>query len=160
MIEGGTSPTGPRGIEDPIAMRHLPRVRCDATGRVRWRNRLTGSEEEQAISHLFLFIGAEPAASWLAGCGIPLDKKGFVRTGADVRSNDRELLSLETGVEGMFAIGDVRCGSVKRVGASIGEGMVDAPSVRNQPLRESPRKRRRIKRFGSSPFMTAHEPRG
>jgi thioredoxin reductase (NADPH) len=90
--------------------------------RVRWRNRLTGSEEEHAISHLFLFIGAEPAASWLAGCGIPLDEKGFVRTGADVRSNARELLPLETGVEGIFAVGDVRCGSVKRVGASIGEG--------------------------------------
>lgn len=90
--------------------------------RVRWRNRLTGSEEEHAISHLFLFIGAEPAASWLAGCGVPLDEKGFVRTGADVRSNDRELLPLETGVEGIFAVGDVRCGSVKRVGASIGEG--------------------------------------
>ena len=90
--------------------------------RVRWRNRLTGSDEEHAISHLFLFIGAEPAASWLAGCGVPLDEKGFVRTGADVRSNDRELLPLETGVEGIFAVGDVRCGSVKRVGASIGEG--------------------------------------
>jgi thioredoxin reductase (NADPH) len=90
--------------------------------RVRWRNRVTGSEEQRAISHLFLFIGAEPAASWLAGCGIPLDEKGFVRTGADVRSNDREPLPLETGVEGIFAIGDVRFGSVKRVGASIGEG--------------------------------------
>jgi thioredoxin reductase (NADPH) len=90
--------------------------------RVRWRNRLTGSEEEHAISHVFLFVGAEPAASWLAGCGIPLDDKGFVRTGADVRSTARELLSLETGVEGIFAVGDVRCGSVKRIGASIGEG--------------------------------------
>jgi thioredoxin reductase (NADPH) len=90
--------------------------------RVRWRNRLTGSEEEDAISHLFLFIGAEPAASWLAGCDIPLDEKGFVRTGADVHSNNREPLPLETGVEGIFAVGDVRCGSVKRVGASIGEG--------------------------------------
>ena len=90
--------------------------------RVRWRNRLTGSEEEHVVSHLFLFIGAEPVASWLAGCGIPLDEKGFVRTGADVRSNNRPLLPLETGVEGIFAVGDVRCGSVKRVGASIGEG--------------------------------------
>jgi thioredoxin reductase (NADPH) len=89
---------------------------------LRWRNRVTGSEGQHATSHLFLFIGAEPAATWLAGCGIPLDEKGFVRTGADVRSNDREPLPLETGVEGVFAIGDVRCGSVKRVGASIGEG--------------------------------------
>ncbi len=90
--------------------------------RVRWRHRLIGKEEEHAISHLFLFTGADPAASWLAGCGIPLDEKGFVRTGADVRSIGLELLPLETGVEGIFAVGDVRCGSVKRVGASIGEG--------------------------------------
>ena len=89
---------------------------------MRWRNRLTGNEEEHAISHLFLFTGADPAASWLAGCGIPLDEKGFVRTGADVRSTGRELLPLETGVEGIFAVGHVRCGSVKRVGAAIGEG--------------------------------------
>jgi thioredoxin reductase (NADPH) len=90
--------------------------------RVRWRNRLTGHEEELVSSHLFLFTGAEPAASWLAGCGVPLDEKGFVRTGAEVRSDHHEPLPLETGVEGIFAIGDVRCGSVKRVGASIGEG--------------------------------------
>jgi len=89
---------------------------------VRWRNRRTGKEEEHAISHVFLFTGADPAASWLAGCGIPLDEKGFVRTGADVRSTGREPLPLETGVEGIFAVGDVRCGSVKRVGAAIGEG--------------------------------------
>src|SRR5262249_22798779 len=79
-------------------------------------------EESHPISHLFLFTGAEPAASWLAGCGIPLDPKGFIRTGAEVSSAGRQPLSLETGIEGLFAIGDVRCGSVKRVGAAIGEG--------------------------------------
>jgi thioredoxin reductase (NADPH) len=89
---------------------------------VRCRNRRTGNEEDHAISHLFLFTGADPAASWLDGSGIPLDEKGFVRTGADVHSTGRELLPLETGVEGIFAVGDVRCGSVKRVGAAIGEG--------------------------------------
>ncbi len=89
---------------------------------VRWRNRRTGAEEQQAVAHLFLFTGADPAASWLAGCGIPLDEKGFIRTGADVRSPERVPLPLETGVEGTFAIGDVRSGSVKRVGAAIGEG--------------------------------------
>src|SRR5947208_16284918 len=71
---------------------------------------------------LFLFTGADPAASWLTGSGIHLDEKGFIRTGADVRSTDRVPLPLETGVEGIFAVGDVRCGSVKRVGAAIGEG--------------------------------------
>ena len=89
---------------------------------VRWRNRRTGAEEQHAIAHLFLFTGADPAASWLAGCGIPLDEKGFIRTGADVGSTERAPLPLETGVEGIFAVGDVRCGSVKRVGAAIGEG--------------------------------------
>jgi thioredoxin reductase (NADPH) len=89
---------------------------------VRWRNRRTGGEEERPIGHLFVFTGAEPAASWLHGCGIPLDEKGFVRTGADVAEARRVPLSLETSVEGIFAVGDVRCGSVKRVGAAIGEG--------------------------------------
>ena len=89
---------------------------------VRWRNRRTGAEEQHAIAHLFLFTGADPAASWLAGCGIPLDEKGFIRTGADVPPAERVPLPLETGMEGIFAVGDVRCGSVKRVGAAIGEG--------------------------------------
>ena len=86
------------------------------------RNRKTGAEQRHSIRHLFLFIGADPVANWLAGCEIPLDEKGFIRTGADVRATDRVPLPLETGVEGIFAIGDVRCGSVKRVGAAIGEG--------------------------------------
>jgi thioredoxin reductase (NADPH) len=89
---------------------------------VRWRNRRTGAEEQHAIAHLFLFTGADPAASWLAGSGIPLDDKGFIRTGEDVGATERVPLPLETGIEGIFAVGDVRCGSVKRVGAAIGEG--------------------------------------
>jgi thioredoxin reductase (NADPH) len=89
---------------------------------IRWRNRRTGAEEQHAIAHLFLFTGADPAASWLTGCDIPLDEKGFIRTGADVGAIERVPLPLETGVEGIFAVGDVRCGSVKRVGAAIGEG--------------------------------------
>ena len=52
---------------------------------VRWRNRRTGAEEQHAIAHLFLFTGADPAASWLTSSGVPLDEKGFIRTGADVR---------------------------------------------------------------------------
>jgi thioredoxin reductase (NADPH) len=71
---------------------------------------------------LFLFTGADPVAAWLNGSGIPIDEKGFIRTGADVGSTERSPLPLETGVEGVFAVGDVRCGSVKRVGAAIGEG--------------------------------------
>jgi len=89
---------------------------------VRWRHRRTRDEEQHAIAHLFLFTGADPAASWLTGSGVPLDEKGFIQTGADVRPVERVPLPLETGVEGIFAVGDVRCGSVKRVGAAIGEG--------------------------------------
>jgi thioredoxin reductase (NADPH) len=79
-------------------------------------------EEEHTIAHLFLFTGADPAADWLGGCGVPLDEKGFIRTGADAGSTGRVPLPLETGIQGIFAVGDVRCGSVKRVGAAIGEG--------------------------------------
>jgi thioredoxin reductase (NADPH) len=89
---------------------------------VRWRNRRTGNEEQHAIAHLFLFTGADPVTAWLKSSGCPIDEKGFIRTGADVASSEREPLALETGVEGIFAVGDVRCGSVKRVGAAIGEG--------------------------------------
>jgi thioredoxin reductase (NADPH) len=89
---------------------------------VRWRNRRTGAEEQHAIAHLFLFTGADPVTAWLAGSGIPIDEKGFIPTGAEVHSSQRSPLALETGVEGIFAVGDVRCGSVKRVGAAIGEG--------------------------------------
>src|SRR5262245_26918891 len=89
---------------------------------VRWRNRRTGAEEQHAIAHLFVFTGADPVAAWLTDSGIPIDEKGFIRTGTDVGSLQRTLLPLETGVEGIFAVGDVRCGSAKRVGAAIGEG--------------------------------------
>jgi len=89
---------------------------------VRWRNRRTGVEHEHATAHLFLFTGADPVAGWLSSSDVPLDEKGFIRTGADVRSSERVPLPLETGVAGIFAVGDVRCGSVKRVGAAIGEG--------------------------------------
>jgi thioredoxin reductase (NADPH) len=81
-----------------------------------WRNRETGKEETRPIRHAFMFIGADPATSWLAGCNVALDDRGFVKTGSDVR------MPLATNVRGVFAIGDVRSGSVKRVGASIGEG--------------------------------------
>jgi thioredoxin reductase (NADPH) len=89
---------------------------------VRWRNCSTKAEEEHAIAHLFLFTGADPASGWLDGCGVPLDDKGFILTGAGVPDAGRALLPMETGIEGIFAVGDVRSGSLKRVGAAIGEG--------------------------------------
>ena len=83
---------------------------------MRWRHRDSGAEETRAIRNVFLFLGADPATEWLKGCGVAFDDKGFVRTGAGGR------LPLETSVPGVFAIGDVRSGSVKRVGGAIGEG--------------------------------------
>jgi len=71
------------------------------------------------MQHLFLFIGAEPNTDWLAGSGVALDRKGFVLTGADTSEERRPL---ETSRRGVFAIGDVRAGSMKRVAASVGEG--------------------------------------
>ena len=87
-----------------------------ALKQVRWRNRDTGVESEHEIGHVFSFIGAEPNTDWLAGCGIALDNKGFVITGA----GGSHLLATNRG--GIFAVGDVRCGSVKRVAAAVGEG--------------------------------------
>jgi len=99
--------------------------------RVRWRNNVTGEETEKPIRHVFLFIGAEPATAWLNKSGIALDSKNFILTGSDVPSDARSSnngtgrpLPLETSARGVFAAGDVRSGSVKRVGAAIGEGAV------------------------------------
>ncbi len=86
---------------------------------VRWRQGASGEETRHLIRHLFLFIGADPNTEWLAGSGVALDAKGFVLTGPDAGANRR---SLETTCPGVFAIGDVRSGSVKRVAASVGEG--------------------------------------
>ena len=83
---------------------------------IRCRSRRSGEEVTHAIRHLFLFIGAEPNTGWLSRSGVTLDDKGFVRTDA----NPRRLL--ETSLPGVFAIGDVRSGSVKRVAAAVGEG--------------------------------------
>jgi thioredoxin reductase (NADPH) len=88
--------------------------------RVRWRSRLSGEESSIDIRNLFLFVGADPATGWLDGCGVNVDRGGFVVTGAQ---EDGQIASaLETSVPGVFAVGDVRSGSVKRVGGAIGEG--------------------------------------
>jgi thioredoxin reductase (NADPH) len=96
---------------------------------VRWKNHRTGAEEEAKVRHVFVFVGADPATEWLDGCDVALDAKGFVKTGVDlslqelVRAGRRDMpRSLETSLPGVFAVGDVRCGSVKRVGGAIGEG--------------------------------------
>ncbi len=85
---------------------------------VRWRNG-SGEETAHSIRHLFLFIGADPNTDWLAQCDVALDGKGFVRTGGDCGEGRHPL---ETSLTGVFAIGDARSGSVKRVAAAVGEG--------------------------------------
>jgi thioredoxin reductase (NADPH) len=86
---------------------------------VTWRRTGSGEEERRPIGHLFLFIGAMPNTEWLSGSGVALDPKGFVLTGGEA-ADDRH--ALETSLEGVFAIGDIRSGSVKRVAAAVGEG--------------------------------------
>jgi thioredoxin reductase (NADPH) len=86
---------------------------------VRWRHTAGGQETRLPIRHLFLFIGAEPNTDWLTSSDIKLDGKGFVVTGEDA-AGDRH--ALETNRRGVFAIGDVRAKSIKRVAAAVGEG--------------------------------------
>jgi thioredoxin reductase (NADPH) len=86
---------------------------------VRWRRGASAREVRRDIRHLFPFIGADPNTDWLAGSGVALDPKGFVLTGPDAGAGRRQL---ETTSLGIFAIGDVRSGSVKRVAAAVGEG--------------------------------------
>ena len=100
--------------------------------RVRWRDDRTGQVEEQGIAHVFIMAGAMPNTGWLAGC-VALDDRGFVRTGNDLSASElaawkwpltRAPYPLETSRPGMFAVGDVRGGSVKRVASAVGEGSV------------------------------------
>jgi thioredoxin reductase (NADPH) len=118
---------------------------------IRWRRGASGEEVRRPIQHLFLFIGAEPNTDWLAESGVAVDAKGFVLTGADM---SKKLRPLETSREGVFAIGDVRSGSIKRVAAAVGEGaqvvaalhaylatagrdpaVLTSPAVHEKPLR-------------------------
>ncbi|HEY1782779.1 MAG TPA: FAD-dependent oxidoreductase [Roseiarcus sp.] len=88
---------------------------------VRWRDHRAGNEAEAPARNVFLFIGADPATEWLQGC-VALDKAGFVTTGMAPANRASALSPLESSVPGVFAVGDVRSGSVKRVGGAIGEG--------------------------------------
>jgi thioredoxin reductase (NADPH) len=86
---------------------------------VRLRDSRLNAESTHQAAYLFSFIGAEPNTDWLAGSGLLLDKGGFVMTGAQA-GDDR--FPLETSRRGIFAIGDVRSGSIKRVAAAVGDG--------------------------------------
>ncbi|MGO4476857.1 FAD-dependent oxidoreductase [Massilia sp. 2TAF26] len=91
----------------------LSRVRCHGIE--------DGREQAFETRHMFLFVGADPNSDWLRECAVALDDKGFVLTGPDA-GRDHQARALETSVDGVFAVGDVRAGSTKRVAAAAGEG--------------------------------------
>ncbi|HEV3215349.1 MAG TPA: FAD-dependent oxidoreductase [Vicinamibacterales bacterium] len=98
--------------------------------RVRWRNKENGGEETRDIRHVFVMTGAEPCTGWLGGC-VALDAKGFIKTGPDLLPEDlahwplgRPPYLLETSLPGVFAVGDVRGGNIKRVASAVGEGSI------------------------------------
>jgi thioredoxin reductase (NADPH) len=99
--------------------------------KVRWRDRRAGRESEAPIRNVFLFVGADPATEWLKGCGVALDKAGFVMTGTPRNDGGRAPSALESSIPGVFAVGDVRSGSVKRVGGAIGEGAQVVAAIHN-----------------------------
>ena len=99
---------------------------------VRWRNNQTGQIEEHNIRHVFIMTGADPNTRWLDG-GVSLDAKGFIKTGPDLSPEDlsaarwplaRPPYLHESSLPGVFAIGDVRAGSIKRVASAVGEGSI------------------------------------
>jgi thioredoxin reductase (NADPH) len=111
---------------------HLERVTWTAAG---------GAPEERNIRHVFLMLGALPNTRWLQGC-VALDERGFVKTGPDLSPQDlkgwtlpRAPYLLETSVAGVFAAGDARSGSTKRIAAAVGEGSASVQFV-HRALRE------------------------
>jgi thioredoxin reductase (NADPH) len=114
---------------------HTEVTRLDGDGALRgvtWRDRRNGETTERSIQNLFLFVGADPETHWLQDCGVALDGQGFVLTGAAAAEHagaGRAPAALETSVAGVFAVGDVRAGSVKRVGGAIGEGAAAVAAI-------------------------------
>jgi thioredoxin reductase (NADPH) len=110
---------------------------------VRWTDRKTGATESRDIQHLFVMTGATPSTGWLAGC-VALDRQGFIKTGTDITQDELQSAAwpltraphlLETSRPGVFAVGDVRAGNIKRVASAVGEGSI-AVSFVHQALRE------------------------
>ena len=110
---------------------------------VHWRNGQTGQIEQHRIRHVFVMTGADPNTRWLKDC-VALDAKGFISTGRDLSPENlrasgwpitRQPFLLETSLPGVFAVGDVRGGSIKRVASAVGEGSI-AISFVHQVLQE------------------------
>ena len=93
----------------------------DRLEHVRYRG-AGGIEGSMTAHHLFVFVGAEPNTSWLRTCGVSLDSEGFVSTNVDIAEARAQPLPFQTNVEGVFAIGDIRSGSTKRVASAVGGG--------------------------------------
>ena len=100
--------------------------------RVRWKNKAVGNVETRDIRHVFVMTGADPCTQWLERC-VALDAKGFIKTGPDLLPDDlaaahwplpRPPYLLETSLPGVFAVGDVRGGNIKRVASAVGEGSI------------------------------------
>jgi thioredoxin reductase (NADPH) len=100
--------------------------------RIQWRAKDSADVETRDIRHVFMMTGAVPNTGWLKGC-VVLDGKGFIKTGPDLSQEDLESAGwslkrppylLETSRPGVFAVGDVRCGNIKRVASAVGEGSI------------------------------------
>jgi thioredoxin reductase (NADPH) len=111
--------------------------------RVHWRDNQSGATETHDVRHVFVMTGAVPSTQWLNG-SVALDAKGFIKTGADLSQEDltaahwplvRAPHLLETSLPGVFAVGDVRGGNIKRVASAVGEGSIAIAFV-HQVLRE------------------------
>ena len=127
-----------RRIEDNPAITLLTETEIVAVDgdtqlqRLEWEHRPTGKRDTREIRHLFLMMGALPTTAWLDGC-VALDSKGFIKTGPDLSPEDlaaakwplaRPPHLLETSLPGVFAVGDVRGGNIKRVASAVGEGSI------------------------------------
>jgi thioredoxin reductase (NADPH) len=138
-----------RRIEDNPAVNFRPRTEIVALEgsrsleRVSWRDNATGAVTTHDIRSLFSMTGAVPGTGWLDGC-VALDEKGFIKTGSDLSKADLDAARwplarpphlLETNRPGIFAVGDVRCGNVKRVASAVGEGSIAITFV-HQALHE------------------------
>jgi thioredoxin reductase (NADPH) len=132
-----------RRIEDHPAIErhfHTEIVALEGNGRlerVSWRDKQSGEVEQRPIRHVFTMTGAVPSTAWLGGC-VALDERGFIKTGRDLSPEDlaaarwplaRPPHLLETSLPGVFAVGDVRSGSVKRAASAVGEGSIAISAV-------------------------------
>ena len=128
--------------QNPAIELHVNTELCALDGsnhveRAQWKNKKTGEIQKREIRHVFIMAGADPATRWLDGC-VALDSKGFVKTGAALTDEDlrdaewplpRRPHLLETSLPGVFAVGDVRGGNVKRVASAVGEGSISIAFV-------------------------------